>query len=106
MSDQLVSGGTIVTIIIGLVIGYSYLRYMWGALQRAVRTRDEADVGQDRYRFSLVGAIIAVLGSIGAITAYGFGPALLYVGPGLALASALAVSYCLREEYVEKDPSR
>jgi hypothetical protein len=39
------------------------------------------------------------VGSAAAISAYGAGPALLYVGPGLALLSAVAVSYCLRAEY-------
>jgi hypothetical protein len=102
MSEQLVSAGTAVTIIVGLVIGYVYLRYMWGALQNAVRTRDEADTGQDRYRFSLIGAIVAVIASAVAIAIYGAGPALLYVGPLLALLSAAAVTYCLREEYTNE----
>jgi hypothetical protein len=106
MAEQWVSSGTAATILVGLVVGFFYLRYMWGALQRAVRTRDEADHGQDQYRFSLVGAIVAVLGSIAAITVYGLRPGLLYVGPVLAVASAVAVSYCLREEYVEEEPGR
>jgi small-conductance mechanosensitive channel len=97
--EPLVSTGTLATIGLGLVIGAFYLRYMWGALQRAVRTRDEADVGQDRYRFGLVGAVIAVFGSIVAIAVYGAGPAFLYVGPGLALLSAVAVAFCLRQEH-------
>lgn len=96
---QLVSAGTLVTIALGLIIAFVYVRFMWLALQRAVRTRDEADVGEDRYRYGLVGAVIAVVGSAAAISAYGAAPALLYVGPGLALLSAVAVSYCLRAEY-------
>jgi hypothetical protein len=102
MFEELVSTGTILTILVGLGIGYVYLRYMWGALQHAVRTLDDADGGEDRYRFSLVGAVVAVIGSISAIAAYGAGPALLYVGPSLALASASAVAYCLRREAVEE----
>jgi hypothetical protein len=102
MSEELVSTGTVVTIIVGLAIGCVYLRYMWGALQRAVRTRDDADRGEDRYRFSLAGAVIAVIGSIAAIAVYAAGPALLYVGPFLALTSAVAVAYCLRQETLEE----
>jgi hypothetical protein len=98
MSEQLVSGGTLLTILIGLVISYFYLKHMWSALQKAVRTRDDADTGQDRFSRSMIGAIIAVIGSAAAITVYGAGPALLYAGPALALASAIAVAFCLREE--------
>jgi hypothetical protein len=96
---QLVSVGTLITIVLGLVIAGVYVRFMWLALQRAVRTRDEVDIGEDRYRYGLLGAVIAVVGSAAAISLYGMGPALLYVGPGLALLSAVAVSYCLRAEY-------
>jgi hypothetical protein len=67
-----------------------------------LRTLDDADRGEDRYRFSLIGAVIAVIGSISAIAVYGAGPALLYVGPLLALASAVAVAYCLQRETVEE----
>jgi hypothetical protein len=65
-------------------------------------TRDEVDDGQDSYRHSLVGALIAVVGSALAISAFGLGPALLYLGPGLALLSAVAVARCLRTEYVDE----
>jgi hypothetical protein len=102
MSEQLVSGGTAATLLIGLAIAVVYVRYMWGALSRAVRTRDEADAGQDRYQHSLIGALIAVVGSALAITAFALGPALLYLGPGLALLSAVAVARCLRTEYVDE----
>jgi hypothetical protein len=102
MSDQLVSTGTIITIAVGLVIGYAYLRFMWGSLQNAVQTRDETDAGQDRYHFSFIGAIIAVVASSAAIASYGLGPAFLYVGPLLALASGVAVTYCLRTEYIDR----
>ena len=85
-----------------LALAAVYLRYMWGALARAVRTRDEADTGEDRYQNSLVGALIAVFGSALAITALGFGPALLYLGPALALLSAVAVARCLRSEYADE----
>jgi hypothetical protein len=100
MSDQLVSTGTIITIVVGLVIGY--VRFMWGSLQNAVQTRDETDASQDRYHSSFIGAVIAVLASSAAIAIYGLGPAFLYVGPLLALASAVAVTYCLRTEYAGK----
>lgn len=102
MPEQLVSPGTAVTLLIGLAVAIVYVRYMWGALSRAVRTRDDVDTGQDRYQHSLVGALIAVLGSALAITAFGFGPALLYLGPALALLSAAAVARCLRTEYVDE----
>lgn len=102
MSEQLVSPGTAITLLIGLAIASVYVRYMWGALSRAVRTRDDVDAGQDRYQHSLVGALIAVVGSALAITAFGFGPALLYLGPALALLSAVAVARCLRTEYVDE----
>jgi hypothetical protein len=102
MPTQLVSTGTALTLAVGLVIAVVYARYMWGALSRAVRTRDEADTGQDRYQHSLFGALIAVTGSALAISAFGIGPALLYLGPGLALLSAVAVARCLRTEYVDE----
>jgi hypothetical protein len=102
MSEELVSTGTVVTILAGLAIGCVYLRYMWGALQRAVETLDDEDRGEDRYRRSLVGAVVAVVGSVSAIAIYGVGPGLLFVGPLLALGSALAVAYCLRRETVEE----
>ncbi len=100
MSEELVSTGTVLTLVVGIAVGYVYLHYMWSALQRAVRTRDEPDLGEDRYRFSLVGAVVAVVGSITAIAVYGAGPALLYLGPLLALGSSVAVAYCLRQEAV------
>ena len=102
MPQQLVSTGTAATLFVGLVISIVYVRYMWGALARAVRTKDDVDVGQDRYQHSLVGALIAVIGSALAISAFGLGPALLYLGPLLALLSAIAVARCLRTEYVDE----
>jgi small-conductance mechanosensitive channel len=102
MPEQLVSTGTALTLLVGVIISVVYVRYMWGALARAVRTRDEVDSGQDRYQHSLVGALIAVVGSALAISAFGLGPTLLYLGPGLALFSAIAVARCLRTEYVDE----
>lgn len=102
MPEQLVSPGTAATLLVGVLIAAVYVRYMWGALSRAVRTRDEVDTGQDRYQHSLIGALIAVFGSALAITALGFGPALLYLGPALALLSAVAVARCLRSEYADE----
>lgn len=102
MPEQLVSSLTAATLLVGVLIAAAYVRYMWGALAKAVRTRDEADTGQDRYRHSLIGALIAVVGSALAIAALGVGPALLYLGPALALLSATAVAYCLRSELVER----
>lgn len=102
MPEQLVSPGTAVTLLLGVLIAVVYVRYMWGALARAVRTRDEADTGHDRYQHSLIGALIAVFGSALAISALGFGPALLYLGPALALLSAIAVARCLRSEYADE----
>lgn len=101
MPQQLVSPGTAATLLVGALISVVYIRYMWGALARAVRTRDDVDTGQDRYRHSLIGALIAVFGSALAISALGFGPALLYLGPALALLSAVAVAHCLRSEYAD-----
>lgn len=101
MSTIWSSSAFLVTLAIGAVISAIYLRYMWLALQRAVETRDAPDVGADRYRHSLIGAIIAVAGSAAAISAFGLGPAVLYLGPVLALLSAVAVSYCLRSEYTD-----
>ncbi len=74
---------------------------MGRALARAVRTREQVDRGEDRYRFGFVGAVVAVAGSASAIAAYGAGPALLYLGPALAVASSVAVAYCLRQEATE-----
>lgn len=99
MAQLYVSPTTLLTIAVGLIIAVVYLRFMWLALQRAVRTRDDVDVGEDRYAHALFGALIAVVGSAAAIGAFGAAPILLYVGPVLALLSAVAVSYCLRAEY-------
>ena len=102
MPEQLVSSLTAITLLVGVLIAAAYVRYRWGALAKAVRTRDDADTGQDRYRHSLIGALIAVVGSALAIAALGAAPALLYLGPALALLSAPAVAYCLRSELVER----
>lgn len=102
MPEQLVSSLTAITLLVGVLIAAAYVRYMWGALAKAVRTRDDADTGQDRYRHSLIGALIAAVGSALAIAALGAAPALLYLGPALALLSATAVAYCLRSELVER----
>lgn len=102
MPASLVSPATAATLLAGAVVAVLYVRYMLGALARAVRTRDETDAGQDRYRHSLIGAFIAVIGSTLAITAFGWAPAVLYVGPALALLSAVAVARCLRAEYVDE----
>ena len=102
MPEQLVSAGTAATLFVGLIIGAAYVRYTWGALARAVRTRDELDGGQDRYQHSLIGAAIAVFGSALAIGIFGVGPDLLYLGPILALSSAIAVARCLRSEFVDE----
>ena len=101
MRGQLVSTGTTITIIVGLIIAAFYLRYMWAALQQTVQTRDEPDEGVDRYHFGLVGAVISIFASSAAIAAYGLGAAFLYAGPLLALLSAVAVARCLYQE-VEK----
>jgi hypothetical protein len=98
MGEQVVSVGTAITIGVGLIIAGYYLRYMWAALQQSVRTRDELDEGEDKYHFSLVGAVVSVIASSGAIAAYGLGAAFLYVGPLLALLSAIAVARCLYQE--------
>jgi hypothetical protein len=99
MSTLWETPGFIVSVAIAVIVGVIYLRNMWLALRRAVDTRAELDAGTDQYRHSLGGAVIAVVGSASAIAAYGAGPALLYAGPVLAIASAVAVSYCLRVEY-------
>jgi hypothetical protein len=106
MSEELVSTGTVLTLIVGLIIASIYLRHMWGALQRAVQTRDDPDVGHDEYRFSFIGAIVAVIASVVAIAIYGAGPGFLYVGPALALLAAIAVAYCLREEHLDVEGDR
>lgn len=77
MPQQLVSPGTAATLLVGVLLSVVYVRYTWGALGRAVLTRDEVDSSEDRYRHSLIGALIAVFGSALAISAIGFGPALL-----------------------------
>ena len=101
MSSTFVSTATLATVLVGAVIAYFYVRYMWAALQKAVRTRDESAERQvDRYRYSLTGAVISVIVSAALIAFYGVGPALLHLGPVLALLSPIAVTYCLREELV------
>jgi small-conductance mechanosensitive channel len=100
MSTPLVSTGTAATIAVGAVVSFLYVRYMWAALRKSVRTRFDPDVGTDRFALSLGGAAISAVASAGAIAAYGLGPALLYLGPILALASPLAVAFCLRDEAI------
>jgi Mn2+/Fe2+ NRAMP family transporter len=99
MLTELVSIGTLITIVVGAVISGYYLYYMGAALQKSVRTRNEKDDGpEDRYRYNLVGAVISVIASIVSIAIYGYGPAFLYWGPIVALLAAVAVAYSLREE--------
>jgi hypothetical protein len=102
MSSPFVSTGTIITLVIGLAVALAYLRYMWRSLQKAVETRDDTDSGQDRFHHSFGGAVIAVVASSAAVAAYGVSPTFLYVGPALALLSAIAVAYCLRQEFIGK----
>src|SRR5437879_4023504 len=98
MSAQLVSIGTLVTIIVGAVISYYYLFYMGAALRKSVRTRNDKDDGpEENYNYSLIGAVISVVASIVSIAIYGYGPAFLYWGPIVALLAAVAVAYSLRE---------
>jgi len=102
MPNLLVSWGTVLTIVIGVVIGFFYLRYMWLALQRVAKTLDDPDEGKsDAFGYSFIGAIIAVVASSLSIAAYGFAPQLLYVGVVLALASPIAVAYTFRRELDE-----
>jgi Mn2+/Fe2+ NRAMP family transporter len=99
MSTELVSIGTLVTIIVGAIIAYYYLYYMGAALQKSVRTRNEKDDGpEESYNRSLVGAVVSVVASIVSIAIYGYGAAFLYWGPIVALLAAVAVAYSLREE--------
>ena len=104
MHSSFVSVGTTLTLALGLVLAVGYLHFMWRALQRAIASRDAPDLGKDRYARSFIGALVAVVGSVGAVASYGLGPLLLYVGPALALLSAAAVALCLREEATESDP--
>ena len=99
MPDLFVSSATVVTIVIGIVITFFYLRYMWLVLQRVAQTLDDPDDGKsDGFGHSFVGAIIAVIASSLAIAAYGFAPQFLYIGIALALGSPIAVAYTLRRE--------
>jgi len=99
MPHVFVSLATVVTIVIGIVIAFFYLRYMWLVLQRVAQTLDDPDDGKsDGFGHSFVGAIIAVIASSLAIVAYGLAPQLLYVGVLLALASPVAVAYTFRRE--------
>jgi hypothetical protein len=99
MPNLLVSFATLVTILIGIVIAFVYLRYMWLVLQQVARTLDDPDDGEnDSFGYSFVGAIIAVVASSLAIIAYGFAPQFLYIGIVLALASPIAVAYTFRRE--------
>lgn len=101
MLIQLVSIGTLVTIIVGAAISFYYLYYMSAALQKSVRTRNDKDDGpEDQYHYSLIGAVISVIVSIVSIAVYGYGAAFLYWGPIVALLAAIAVAYSLREEFV------
>jgi hypothetical protein len=99
MPSLFVSLATVVTILVGIVIAFFYLRYMWLALQRVARTLDDPDDGEsDSFGYSFVGAIIAVVASSLTIVLYGFAPQFLYLGILLALASPIAVAYTFRRE--------
>jgi hypothetical protein len=101
MPTQLVSIGTVVTIIVGAIISYYYLYYMGAALRKSVRTRNDGDDGpEDHYHYNLIGAVISVILSIASIAIYGFGAVFLYWGPIVALLAAVAVAYSLREEFL------
>jgi hypothetical protein len=101
MPTQLVSVGTIVAIIAGVIISYYYLYYMGAALRKSVRTRNDADDGpEDNYSYNLIGAVISVILSIVSIAIYGFGAVFIYWGPIVAMLAAIAVAYSLREELV------
>jgi hypothetical protein len=101
MPSQLVSVGTTVAIIAGVIISYFYLYYMGAALRKSVRTRNDVDDGpEDHYSYNLIGAVISVILSIVSIAIYGFGAVFIYWGPIVAMLAAIAVAYSLREELV------
>ena len=99
MHNLFVSNTTVATIVLGIIIAFFYLRYMWLVLRRVSKTLDDPDEGKtDGFRYSFIGAIIAVVASSVAIAAYGFAPDFLYIGIVLALASPVAVAYTFRRE--------
>jgi cobalamin synthase len=99
MPNIFVSLPTLATIVVGIVIAFFYLRYMWLVLQRVSKTLDDPDDEKsDRFAHSFVGAIIAVVASSLTIASYGFAPQFLYVGIVLALASPIAVASTFRRE--------
>jgi hypothetical protein len=101
MVEQFVSFGTFVMIIVGAIVAIYYLYYMGAALRKSVRTRNDPDEGQqDRFHYSLVGAVISVVASMASIAIFGLGGTFLYWGPILAVLAAIAVAYSLREELV------
>jgi hypothetical protein len=99
MFGSFVSPGTLFTIAAGTIISVFYLYYMGAALRKSVRTRNQPDESEgDKYRHSLIGAILSVIASIVSIAIYGYGPWFLYWGPIVASVAAIAVAYSLREE--------
>ena len=99
MPNFLVSPATIITIVIGVIVAFFYLRSMWLVLQRVAQTLDDPDDGSgDDFGYSFAGAVIAVIASSLTIVGYGFAPQLLYIGIFLALASPVAVTYTFRRE--------
>jgi hypothetical protein len=99
MPSQLVSVGTIIAIIAGVIISYYYLYYMGAALRKSVRTRNDVDDGpEEHYNYNLIGAVISVILSVVSIAIYGFGAVFIYWGPIVAMLAAIAVAYSLREE--------
>lgn len=90
---------TSATIVAGLVITTFYLRYMWLALQKTIRSHAKPeDSRPDRFGRSLAGAVVAVVASSLAIASFGQGPKWLYLGVVLALLSPAAVAYTLYRE--------
>jgi amino acid transporter len=101
MSQQFVSSTTVIALVIGAIIAYFYLYFGWKALRKSIQTRNEPDEGPgDKYRHSVIGAILSVAVSIVSIAIYGAGPIFLYWGPILAMVAAVAVTYALRDEVI------
>ncbi|MEM9007286.1 MAG: hypothetical protein AAGE59_27645 [Cyanobacteria bacterium P01_F01_bin.86] len=99
-SGKALSPGTILFIVVGLVVSVLYIKAMLTVLNEAADSyrEDEEESDGSYYAAPAWGAAIAGIVAAIVIWAYGISPALLYLGPVLAMASPIAILYCMAQD--------
>ena len=99
-AGKALSASTIFFIIVGLVVSVLYIKAMLTVLNEAADSyrEDEEDSDGSYYAAPAWGAAIAGIVAAIVIWAYGASPALLYLGPVLAMASPIAILYCMAQD--------